>query len=82
MVIEMNNVEYNPMFSKTLETKKPADIKPKEKEAAIIPIIPSLYPFNFVRITITVKKYPSPIPVNKAKIDKYLILGEILLKST
>ena len=42
MVIEMNNVEYKPIFSNTLETKKPADIKPNEKEAAIIPIVPSL----------------------------------------
>ena len=35
MVIEINNVKYKPIFSKTLETKKPADINPKEKEAAI-----------------------------------------------
>ena len=42
MVIEMNNIEYMPIFSNTLETKKPADINPKENEAAIIPIVPSL----------------------------------------
>jgi len=60
----------------------PADIRPKEKQATIKPIVPSEKPLYFAMITIMVKKYPSPSPVKKAARDKYFTLVLILLKST
>ena len=72
---------YNPILSKTEETKNPADINPKENDPAIIPIVPSGKFLNLAKITMRVKKNPRAIPVNKADIDKYFTLELILLKS-
>ena len=81
MHTENINVLNNPNLSKVLETKKPADINPNEKQEAIKPIIDSEYPAYFCKITIIVKKYPKTTPVKKATIDKYLILEFTVLKS-
>jgi hypothetical protein len=35
-------VLYKPILSKIFETIKPPDINPKEKQAAIMPIVPSV----------------------------------------
>ena len=77
-----NIVLYKPTLSKILETKNPAIINPSEKDPEIIPIVPSEKFLYLARMTISVKKYPRPIPVNNAEIDKYFTLVLMLLKST
>ena len=77
-----NIVLYKPILSSMKETIKPADINPSENEPAIIPIIPSGKPLYLAVITMSVKKNPSAIPVNKAEMDKYFTLEFMLLKST
>ena len=77
-----NIVLYKPILSMMIETTKPEDINPSENEPAIIPMIPSGKPLYFATITMSVKKYPRAIPVNRAEMDKYFTLEFMLLKST
>ena len=81
MLTDKRSILYIFMLANILDTKKPAIINPKENDALIKPIVPSEYPWSFWTITNTVKKYPIAIPVKNEDIDKYLILGFILLKS-
>ena len=74
-----NIVLYKPILSRMEETTKPANINPSENEPAIIP---SEKPLFFATITMSVKKNPRAIPVNKAEMDKYFTLEFMLLKST